>query len=393
MSKQLASRFFIIYAVFIVALFLYSFTQIDLGLALTRFPLLFTIQRAFQEIGYFNRPLSTYLYVGILLLLTMGYIFILNAARKGLVDKKKLWIVLLGMAALLTFSYTAFSHDLFNYIFDAKIFTYYGQNPYERKALDFPGDPMLGFMHWTHRTYPYGPVWLGLTIPLSYMGLYYFLPTLLLFKLLMAASFLGTAYYISKITEKLFPGKELFAVSFFAFNPLVIIESLVSAHIDIVMLFFAVFSLFLFLQKRYVIAFVIFLLSIGIKFATVFLIPGIFLILVSQATKKKVHWQTFFLVSIACMTLGVIAATYVSGNFQPWYLLLVLPWAAFAAEKYYIMIPSVLISVSALLTYAPYLYLGHWNAPVPGMLQTLYIGAIVVSCIATSMYGLIKKRA
>ena len=50
----------------IIFLFLYSFTQIDLGLTLTRASFWQPIQRTFQQIGYFQRPLSTIFYLLIL---------------------------------------------------------------------------------------------------------------------------------------------------------------------------------------------------------------------------------------------------------------------------------------------------------------------------------------
>jgi len=81
-----------------------------------------------------------------------------------------------------------FLTTIFNYILTQKIITHYQQNPYIHKALDFPGDPMLSFMHWTQRVYPYGPVWLGLTaaIIISWFG---FFLHIFMFKALMSASF------------------------------------------------------------------------------------------------------------------------------------------------------------------------------------------------------------
>ena len=123
------------------------------------------MQKFFQQIGYFNRPLSAVLYSVIVISMFTFYILFLKLARVNLINKKQLWILILITTAILTFSYNAFSYDLFNYIFDAKIVTFYQQNPYIHKALDYLGDPMLSFMHWTHRYYPYGPIWLALTIP------------------------------------------------------------------------------------------------------------------------------------------------------------------------------------------------------------------------------------
>lgn len=177
------NRLFVgLYLVVIIALFLYSFTQIDLGLTMTRASIFTQIQRSFQYIGYFNRPLSTTLDITIMLLLFSFYIVYILFARRGLLNLKTFWLTTIILTVILAFSYTAYSYDIFNYIFDAKIVTHYHANPYLHKALDFPKDPMLSFMHWTQRTYPYGPVWLILTVPLSFIGLNYFIPTFFLLR-------------------------------------------------------------------------------------------------------------------------------------------------------------------------------------------------------------------
>ena len=88
------------------------------------------------------------------------YFYFLYAVYKKKINKKIIRNLIVITSIGLGFSYVAFSYDLFNYIFDAKIITFYHQNPYFHKALDYPGDPMLSFMRWTHRVYPYGPIWL-----------------------------------------------------------------------------------------------------------------------------------------------------------------------------------------------------------------------------------------
>src|SRR3989344_7264882 len=141
------------YVLTIIFLFLYSFTQVDLNLTLSQFSLWQITQKFFQQIGYFNRPLSTTFYILIIFLLFGFYFFFLSLASKNKIRKNKIWFLTIVSTIILSFSYNAFSYDLFNYMFDAKIITHYGQNPYLHKALDFSTDPMLNFMRWTHRTY------------------------------------------------------------------------------------------------------------------------------------------------------------------------------------------------------------------------------------------------
>src|SRR3989344_5185967 len=322
-----------------VGLLLYSFTQVDLSLTLSQVSVWQTIQKLLQQIGYFNRPLSTLIFLLIMFLMFTLYALTLNFVKNNIFDGRAVWKIIIFVSVILFFAYNAFSYDLFNYIFDAKIVTYYNQNPYEHKALDYPGDPMLSFMHWTHRAYPYGPLWLALTIPLSFIGFGYFLLTFYLFKLLALFGFIWSAILIR----------------------------------NIVLIPFGLLGILAFLEKKYIKSFTALILSIAIKYATVFLIPGIIVYGLFKSSK-----DFFLYVLILSMIITVVLASSRT-NFQPWYLLLVLPFASLVSDKYFILIPVFLISIASLLQYAPFIYLGNWNPPVPTILNWIMISSIMVS--------------
>ena len=205
------------YLIVVIGLFFYSFTQVDLNLTLSRWPPMLVMQNYFQNIGYYQRPLSVFLYIVIVFLFFIFYFLFLWLAR---IEKiRGIWGLIIATTVILTFSYNAFSYDLFNYIFDAKIITFYQQNPYLQKALDYPSDHMVSFMRSTHRTYPYGPAWISLTIPLSLVGFNVFLPTLYLFKGLIAASFLGTVYFLNKILDNLKMQNTLYGICLLYTSP------------------------------------------------------------------------------------------------------------------------------------------------------------------------------
>jgi len=367
MSKiKLLGTFYILTTVF---LFLYSFTQVDLNLTLSQFSLWQIAQKFFQQIGYFNRSLSTSFYIIIVSLLFGFYFFFLSLASKNKISKKRVWLLTIISAIILSFSYNAFSYDVFNYMFDAKIITHYGQNPYLHKALDFSKDPMLNFMRWTHRTYPYGPIWLILTVPLSFIGFNFFLPTFFLFKFLSSLSFLGIAYFTSKILKKISPKNELFGLALFVFNPLIIIEGLVSSHNDLPMIFFAVLSLYLLIEKKYFVSLLSLFFSIGIKFATVLLLP-IFLYSLLKRKENQIDWAKVLNYIVPLMTISLVLVI-MRTNFQPWYLLYIVAFAPFLKDRYYALIVSTVFPFFALLEYVPFLYKGDWNQPVPNILFLL----------------------
>lgn len=365
------------YIVLVFFLFLYSYTQVDLNLTLSKWSIWQIIQTSFQHIGWFDRPLSTGIYLVLIILLTAFYLFFLSLIKQDKVSRKQFWVTILFMSGILLFAYNAFSYDLFNYMFDARIFTLHGENPYEHRALDYLSDPWINFMRWTHRTYPYGPVWLGLTVPLSFLGFQVFLPTLFLFKSLMAASFLGTIYFIGKVLEKINPKNMLFGMALFAFNPLVIIESLVSAHNDIVMIFLSTGAIFLFLDKKYIRAFLLLFLSIGIKFATIFLLPLFIAVVILRFQNKKVEWETIFSWGIVFMAFAIVISS-MRTELQPWYLVWLLPLVSFINIKHPLSIFPLSLSVGLLLHYVPFLYTGNWDPPIPTIKTWITIGGFFV---------------
>jgi hypothetical protein len=361
---------FLSYFVLLIGFFVYSFTQVDLGLTLSKFPIYQAIEKPLQGVGFYQRPLSTVIFIIIVTLLFIFYCAFLYLVKKGKLGLKGLTIITILTTAILAFSYNAFSYDLFNYIFDAKIVSFYHLNPYLYKASDFVGDPMLHFMRWTHRLYPYGPSWLALSVPLSFLGMNYFLPTFFLFKILMAMSFLGSCYLIYKISEKLFPANKLFNVAFFALNPLVLIETLVSAHNDIPMIFFLLLSIYFFLQKKKRLSWVSNIFSIGVKFSTGVLFPLFILLEFVDKIGKKINWEKFFIAAVVLSLTTVLLAS-IRTTFQSWYLVFPLSLVAFVSSKKYIAIPSVVASIFAAGIYVPYVLMADYAKGYPQIVQNI----------------------
>src|SRR3990167_7779619 len=82
---------FLAYIFVSCVLFLYSFTQVDLGLTLSRVTIWQAIQRAFQYVGFFERPLSTLLYGIIVGMLFILYLYTLAQVRKRNISKTVIW--------------------------------------------------------------------------------------------------------------------------------------------------------------------------------------------------------------------------------------------------------------------------------------------------------------
>lgn len=353
----------ILFATYVVAgigLFLYSYTQIDLGLVITRIPSLYTIEKQFQYIGYFNRPLSAFLFIFLAIIFIALYSLLLLFVRQKKIRGYTVWSIIGIVTVILTFSYNAFSYDLFNYIFDARIVTHYHQNPYLHKALDFPSDPMLGFMHWTDRTYPYGPLWLAVTVPISFIGTNIFIITFFLFKIFISICFLSASYFLYQMLQKISEEKALENLVLFALNPLILFECLVSAHNDIVMMAFSLAALFYLSQKKYWLSLLLLFASIGIKFATFALLPVLLVAFWHQRNKQSINNEIIYQLCFAFMLFPLLIVTNRT-IFQPWYLLYVMPFLPFVTQRFVRFI-FIFISVAAIFLYTPFLATGDWHS-------------------------------
>ena len=373
----------------ILGLFFYSFTQVDLSLTLSQASIFQTVEKSFQQIGYFNRPLSAGLYLLFLILMFSYYVYFLYLTYKKKIRAKDVFLIVILTGVVLTFSYNAFSYDLFNYIFDAKIITFYHKSPYIYKALDFPVDPMLSFMHWTHRYYPYGPFWLVLTAPLSYAGANIFLLTFFIFKSLATAFYLGAAFLVYKIGKKVNENYALFGLTMFALNPLVIIESLVSAHNDIAMVFFALLGVYLFIEKKKILGIIMVILSAFIKIPTILLL--IPMIINTLPVKKIQLSQNNFLISLALLSMLGTFYSLTQLEIQPWYFLWALPFICLLKPNKYIVTASLGFSLGLLLRYLPFLYFGTWEGIVLPIRNYLTIFAVIIPLIPVLLTDLIKK--
>lgn len=300
---------------------LYSYSQIDLNLTLLQTPWFLSFKTLMINLGYYNRPLSTLIFITLVL-----FLYILKP--------KKIILAIGGVCLISLLSYPFLSHDFFNYIFDARIVTLYHQNPYFFKALDFPADTWIRFMQWTHRTYPYGPVWLLITLLPSFLGFGKFILTLLNFKLLFIGAYLICCYVINKINSK--------NLAFFALNPLVIIEGLYSPHLDLVMLAFAMLALIKYKWLNI-------LLSIGTKFSTLTLLP-IFIF-----NKRKWFIDGLIIASYIGVVIQIL-----NRELLPHYFLVPFGFTALSDKKTWKYLMIVLSAVLLSVRYIPFLYTGQW---------------------------------
>lgn len=348
--------FLAIYVLGLICLVIFSYLFVDPNLSyLNRFYWGFATQK---------RIATALIYIVLILLffaLYFIFLWLLNKGRFKTLNVK--WLV--GMTAgILLLSYPAMlSFDIFNYIATAKTLFFYHENPYLIMPIEFLGDPLLLFTHAANKIALYGPFWIILTIIPYILGFGNFLLTLFSFKIFIVLFWLITIILIWKMT------KSTYIVSLFALNPLVVIETLVSGHNDIVMMFFALFSFFLLMKNKLWQSILFLFLSILIKYATLFLIPVFAYALWKKLKNNKIEWnQIFYFSSLSMMIVFFLSP--LREEIYSWYAIWFLTFAFLIPQKKLLLYLSFAFSFGLLLRYVPFMLLGTYAGQTP-FLKTL----------------------
>lgn len=383
-KNKTVSLIIIGYIIAISALFFYSYTQVDLNLTLSHASIVQTVQKYFQYVGFYQRPLSTLLYVGIIVSMFGLYIAALTLVQKRILDRKSIWMTVCIIVGILIFSYpAAFSYDFFNYMFTAKTILMYHKNPYAVTPLMFAGiDPWVNFMRWTHLSTAYAPLWIVLSLVPYLLGFGYFILIMISMKMLVALFYLLACWMIEKILLSKSPQEATIGLCLFALNPLIIVETLVSSHNDIVLAAFVLVSLWYVYKKDMIRAWFWLSMSIAAKLMTMTLVPLFVL-------KKNIWWM------LMAMTAGLIVVV-IKREFLPWYFVWILPFVALEPLRKGVVLASIILSFGLLISYTPYLYIGSFT-PEGQMVKTSIIFIAVISAVfsllATSLSQTLLKKS
>jgi hypothetical protein len=294
-----------------------------------------------------------------------------------------------GLAVtILMFSYPALSHDIFNYLMNAKMVLMYHANPHIRVALDFPFDPWLKFMNNVHTPAPYAYGFTVLSLIPAFIGQYHLKITILLFRLMMVLAF----WLLIKAQWRLADKKERFWVMAFALNPLVLIETVGNIHNDVVMMALLLGSFICVLKARagprrwYLAAGILFLLSVSVKYATLMALVGLGGWYLLQKIKRPVSFG-----GAQAIAHFLPLLTTRSQRFLPWYLIWPLSFVPLTKEPL-IRETMLLFSFTGLLAYIPYLYTGEYSQELLTV-RTMILFIPPLSYLLTRLItGRYKKR-
>lgn len=294
------------------------------------------------------------------------FVLVLTGLQIYLVYKKQnpgfLLKFLIFSSFIFAVSFPFLSKDLFSYLFGAKILWVYHQNPYMVIPETFRNiDLWLGFTHWTHREYVYGPIALLFSlIPMITFGASRFILIFFGYKILNWFVFVVTGLFLYKFYKN---KSKVFFVWFL--NPFLIFEFLINSHNDLLMISLFVISVVLAYTKK-VLSFVFFVTSILTKFVSALFFP---LLIIKN---NQLPFLSKLLVLAMLMGFGVKLP-----QLQPWYytwIYFTLPFANFRRISYVLIF--LLQAFVLLIKYYPFVKTTFWDG-VP-QLEKFHFLAILI---------------
>ena len=187
---------------------------------------------------------------GVLFLLWVVYLWMVWRTRSSRVDPRFVAlgaVMLSGIAFLIP---PVFSTDSFSYAMFGRLADVYGANPYSTTPAETaPGDPLMSYLFWRDIPSPYGPLWTLLSQgAVSETAS----PLLLIlrFKLISYVATLVNGWLIYRLVRRRWPDYAGWALLAFSWNPLVLVEGIVAAHNDVVLLTAALLAAHLLAHAR-----------------------------------------------------------------------------------------------------------------------------------------------
>jgi hypothetical protein len=237
---------------------------------------------------------------------------------------------------------------------------------------------MLSFMRWTHLPSAYTPLWIGLTLPFFLLSGNILILALFTLKLLPLLAYGAGCYFLYQIQKLQHPDNRLLSLSLFAFNPLIIVESLVSAHNDTVMMAFALAAFYFSLKHSNILSFLFWSFSVATKLMTFPL--GLLYLL---------GWSKRAAVVLLAIGLGIVLSRR---EFLPWYAVWVIPFSALIVEVRWLQYSIAGLSLGLLLRYLPVLYTGTYTSQGRLFQDTVTIFFPISFLVIFSLYNFVKRQ-
>lgn len=351
-------------------MFTYGF--IDVNLHLSNNALFMALQQPLHILSFQMRPLASLIFLALVVLLTVWYLWFLR--HEQCFRLRRTVAMIAGAVLLLVIAFPAFSYDVFNYMTTAKVAFFHHENPYLVMPIEIANEPYLAFTRAANKVALYGPVWILYTAVPYFLGMGNIWMTIIAYKLCNLIWYVGFCYLIFKTT------KLVKNVIFFAFNPLVLIEVVVSGHNDLMMMVLALTGLMLWQKnsiKEKATGVLLLVASWFVKGATVVFAP---LLLVRKMNLEKKLMYAYFLLAAV-----FFVAAPIREELYPWYAVWLVTTASLMDLKRHstVMWFTIVLSFALLLRYIPYMWMGYYEGPGPTLRLVLTVLPITVFAAIT----------
>ncbi len=256
--------------------------------------------------------INALIYLALFFTLFFLYFAILKNINKVFQNKKKMFIFIAIVGILFSIIIPTTSLDVYSYIGNGWVDSYYNENPYYTSVQDVTNehgwDEMLGKVArcWREEPVVYGPVWSLLCRFFTSFSFGKITLALFIFKIASFLIFMGCNILIYKITKK------KFFVALFGLNPFILFEFLSNVHNDIFLVFFILLAIYFIKNKQNTTLSVASIaIATGIKYLSVLLLP--FLICYALRNEKlsyKIKKTIIYAIEFAIL-LAVFYLIYV----------------------------------------------------------------------------------
>ncbi len=373
-----------IYLIATISFLLWSYALTDPNLVLTSFAPYWNLQQWLWKYVWQQPHILSATFLIIMMAWFGSYVGLIRSFSKKAVSLRSYLLVVCISSLLTVFAYNALSHDVFNYIFNAKMVLIYQSNPHIHTALEFPHDLWTRFMHNTHTPAPYGYGWTALSVLPFFFTQNSFTLSWLVFKALNLFALVLLRHTLTRLNKHVFQHHkndfEQKSLIVFA-NPLLIVETLSTGHNDLWMMVPALVAFLAVMNYQQtkklwhmLVAALAFVFSLSTKWATLTLSPILLLLATWQwlepqflrlpaPLKHLMDWFKNNWPTLASIALFVPLSTARSQQFHPWYLVWVLVWLPLMRRQFWFDLVLV-FSFSSMLRYLPWLLAGGYSPQV-----------------------------
>ncbi len=238
---------------------------------------------------------ETAMLLGAFVVVFLLYLFALRYLPK-FISRNYLFTSTLVLGFLCILMPVLTSSDLFSYIAYARIGIIYHLDPLVTLPTAIHSDLIIPYVYWVNQPSAYGPVWAIITSffqwILNFTGSAEPVSMVIALRLLGLTMHLSSTAliwsisgYLQRLTGSISPEQRIRATLAFAWNPLLLYEACVNAHVDATLLFLILLAIWFLVSRRtstiqsYLLAAATLAVATCVKINIVLLVPGLLLFL------------------------------------------------------------------------------------------------------------------